>query len=104
MGNVHGKIRKNKEFAVGNGSAMGNDSVLRVQNETVTLLWVEVGTVVGITQQKNRNEAESRIRNEKGIIKSERTRRSSEFNGPHANCIDGLITKPFYKVWCDRLE
>jgi hypothetical protein len=55
---VHGKVRKNKEFSVGKGSATGNDRVFGVRNKTMTLLWVEVGTVVGIAQEKNRNKAD----------------------------------------------
>ncbi|KAI0264817.1 hypothetical protein BGY98DRAFT_939744 [Russula aff. rugulosa BPL654] len=54
---------------------------------------VKMGVEVGLSKKKNRNEANRRSRNIKGIEKSENTRRRVKFNGAHANSGNGVVSK-----------
>jgi hypothetical protein len=50
---MYEKIGENEKSTIGTGSAMSHDLIVGVGNETVPLIRVEVGAVLGITKQKN---------------------------------------------------
>ena len=84
------------------GSISGNhcpeDSILSIRDKTIAFTGVEVSRVVGVTEQKDGNEANGRVGNVEGIVKGERAGGGMEDNGSHPNSVDREVTKTFDKV------
>jgi len=84
----YGEVGKNKKFAICEGSAFGNDIVIGVRNETVALVRVEVGIVVGISKEKDGDKLNGRIGNVEGIIEGQAAGGCFKYDGSHTKRIN----------------
>jgi hypothetical protein len=96
------KRRKNKEFSVGKHSATGDNTIVSVRYITMPLTRIKVGVEVGFTEKKNRDEANRRSRNIKGIEESETARGRDKFNSAHADSGNRMVTETSDRVRFNR--
>ena len=83
---------------------MGDNRIVSVGNVTMPLMRVKVGIEVVLTKKENRDKANRRGRNIKGIEESKRAKIRAKFNSAHANSGDRVVSKTSYGMWFNQVN
>ena len=99
--NRYVKRGESEKFPPRKKRSTGNNRILCVRYETVTLMRVEVGIEPIFTKKIDREKTNTRCRNEKSLMKGQEARGCLKFDHTHTNSGDGMITQTHDRVGFD---